>query len=115
MSILKHFKKEMNQDVELYGKTQTLNTTTGNYTTTEGHIKTVKGFLYEGSGIEQFVSDKIKPLVDAIVLLDPQNITRAEIKDTDNITVDDRNFTIVRCKDVGNQGEVVQVYLKEKF
>jgi len=103
----------MNQTVQLYGKTQTLNITTGNYTTTTSLIKTLKGLLYEGSGIEQYVGDKQKPVIDNILILDPADITIEEIKDTDKITIGTRNFTVVRAKDVGMQKEVIQVYLKE--
>ena len=113
MNILKYFKKEINQDIELYGKTSTLNTTTGNYNVTTSLIKTVKGFLYEGPGVEQYISDKMKAIVDAVVIVNPSSLTIQEVKDSDRVTVGDRNFTVVRGKDVGNQGEVVQIFLKE--
>lgn len=112
MRILNSFKKEMNKTAYIYGQTKITNQATG-YNEDSDNLKgSVKGFLFVGSAADRLVSEKIRPIVDAVLIVDPIHFTFT-ISDSDKLIIGSTVYTVIRPDDIGNQGEAMQINLRE--
>lgn len=114
MRILNSFKKEMNQTAKVYSREQgSSGGSSGGYITESNHLKgELKGFLFTGSTAESIVSEKLRPRVDAVLIIDPLKKS-FDLNDTDKVIIGKNTFNIVTDDDIGNQGEATSVYLKK--
>ena len=103
----------MNQTVNYYAVVQAVNSTTGNYETTWPTLTgSTKGFLFEGSAAERVIGEKLRPDVDAVIIVDPNTMSFTPA-DTGKVIIGTRSFYIVRVENIGEQGEVMQLQCKE--
>jgi len=76
--------------------------------------KTIKGIYWKASGNKNNVSEKFKEQVSAVVIVDPLSISESEIETDMKITVTGfGDYRLVYADDIGGQGKVLQLNLKE--
>lgn len=112
MRILNCFKKEMNQTAYFYSHSKNLNQSTGYSQTQENYKGKVRGFLFIGSAADRLVSEKVRPNVDAILIIDPLHIN-FEISDSDRVVIESTIYNVVKPDNIGFQNDVTQILLKE--
>lgn len=76
--------------------------------------KSVSGLYWKATGSKPNVSDKYKEQVTACVIVDPAVLTEAEVTTAMKINVSDEgDYVLVYPDDIGGQGKVLQLNLKE--
>jgi hypothetical protein len=104
---------QVSYDISFYTMTQTI---------TEGVLgdpvwtlyKTIKGIYWKASGSKNNISEKFKEQVSAVVIVDPLSIAESEIAPDMKITVSGfGDYKLVYADDIGGQGKVLQLNLKE--
>lgn len=97
------------ESIAIKTKTNTLdankNITGESWTTTE----TVDGKVQIGSMAQSLVSDKFKPLVDALAFIDPLDVTMT-ITELNKITVNSKDYSILYVDNI--EGVSIEIPLK---
>lgn len=110
-SVFNHFKT---YDIVIKSKTKTI--LNGEVTAvTETTDDTVKGLFFRGGMSKNFISDKYKADVSAVVIVKPSDVAESDITKDGIITVTGiGDFIIVYADNVAGQDDVLAIPVKEK-
>ena len=76
--------------------------------------KTVQGLYWKASGSKSNISDKFKEQVTASVIVSPSALAETDLENSMKITVSgEGDYMLVYGDDIGGQGRVLQLNLKE--
>lgn len=99
--------------ITLYNKVQ-VNTSGTLAAPTWALYKTVTGLYWKATGSKPNISDKFKEQVTACVIIDPDKLTESEVTTAMKINVSgEGDHVLVYPDDIGGQGKVLQLNLKE--
>ena len=76
--------------------------------------KTVQGLYWKATGSKSNLSDQYREQVSAVIVVDPLSLSEAEIDKDIKITVSgEGDYRLVYADDIGGQGKVLQINVKE--
>ena len=107
--ILDSFREEMNQIMVLDRPDRTYNATTGRSELQTTKVDEIPCAYYIGSSAEALVGDKYKTEVDAVIIIDPQDLGSHTIEESDILQIDGKKHTVIVADDVMFLGEVLVV------
>lgn len=102
------------KSIVIYAKTQTITNGILGEPTWTTVIKSVTGLYWKATGSKSNVSEKFKEQVTACVIVDPKALSESELTTDCKITVSgEGDYMLVYADDIGAQGKVLQLNLKE--
>jgi hypothetical protein len=76
--------------------------------------KTMNGLYWKATGSKNNISEKFKEQISACIIVDPKVLTESEITTDCKITVSgEGDYRLVYADDIGGQGKVLQLNIKE--
>ena len=110
-NILNCFTNLMTQTLEIYEQQNAIVNTvaTKSWVLVDTVINSV---MYEGSSANAFVSEKFKAQTDAVIIINPNNLS-VTIEDSYRLDIQGRKFLVVHADNIMGLNEVIAVAVKE--
>jgi len=107
MTFLDDFEEDKTTPVTVYRETNTYNPTTGKSTVTTTTAYSGTEIFWRGSMAEQVVADKIRPQVDAVLILDTDSVNTNDI-----VSTTEGRYRVIYEDNIGYAGDVYQYSLE---
>ena len=100
-----------NETVSAAFKNRVVTNTAGtiDYTWTDNY--TVDALFWTGLAAESVVSERLKPNITGVIVIDYEDYQA--VNEDDKVTIDGVDFAIVNIDNVANQNKVIQIAVKE--
>lgn len=105
---------QINKDISFYTMSQTQDSDGMMNPPVYTLLKTVEGLYWKANGSKNNVSDKYKEQVTACIIVDPIDIAEVDLITDMKINVSgEGDYMLIYGDDVGGQGKVLQINVKE--